>query len=145
MTAIPHWRVAGSTDVRRLRAGDDWSLVWWDGEGLHVSVSDQRDQSLFRLMFDRGATFDVLPAEQLIVAFAQRDGVEQLTIDHLLTDQVEPRILAHEGGLIIHASAIEVNGAIILFVGTSGVGKSSYPKRLPPALSNEQQEIMNNI
>ena len=125
MTAIPHWRVTGLNDAQGRDADGEWSSVWWDGEGLHISARDALDQSLYRLKFERGATFDVQPFDRLIVASAHSDNVAQLTIDHLLSDQVEPRILAHEGGLIIHASAIGVNGAAILFVGTSGVGKST--------------------
>ena len=67
----------------------------------------------------------MIPTERLIIASAHNNGIAQLTIDHLLSDQVEPRILAHEGELIIHASAIRLSGASILFVGTSGVGKST--------------------
>ena len=125
MSVIPHWRVTRSDDTARRDANADWSSVWWDGEGLHISETDALDQSLYRLRFERGATFDVHPADRLIVASPNSDDVAQLTIDHLLSDQVEPRILAHEGELIIHASAIGVNGASILFVGTSGVGKST--------------------
>ena len=125
MTAIPHWRVAGSDDAAQSDAVPDWSSVWWDGEGLHISANHELDRSLYRLQFDRGATFDVHPADRLIIASANRNDIAPLTIDHLLSDQVEPRILAHEGELIIHASAIRLNGASILFVGTSGVGKST--------------------
>ena len=125
MTTIPHWRVAGADYVHRRDVVHEWSSVWWDVEGLHISASDVYEQSLFRLKFERGATFDVLPAERLIVASAHKDDIPQLTIEHLLADQVEPRVLAYEGELIIHASAIDMNGTTILFVGTSGVGKST--------------------
>lgn len=125
MTAIPHWRVASQGNARQRRAVTNWSSSWYDGDGLRISASDGCAKFLFRLRFERGATFDVLPAERLIVASAHKDNVAQLTIDNLLSDQVEPRVLAYEGELIIHASAIEVDGTSILFVGDSGVGKST--------------------
>lgn len=125
MTAIPHWRVAGTVDARSGEVKQSWSSVWWDGEGLHISANETLEHSFYRLSFKLGASFDVVPAKQLIVPSAQKDDVEQNTIDLLLSDQVEPRVLAHEGKLIIHASAIELDGMSILFVGTSGVGKST--------------------
>ena len=125
MTAIPDWRVADAEkDAKRVEL-INWSSVWWDGEGLNISVNDDAERPLFRLIFARGAMFDVIPAERLIVAVKHTDDISPLTITHLLADQVEPRILAHEGVFIVHASAIEVDGAVVLFVGDSGVGKST--------------------
>jgi hypothetical protein len=47
------------------------------------------------------------------------------TIRHLLLDQVIPRVLAHHDQIVLHASAIAINGAAIAFVGESGAGKST--------------------
>jgi hypothetical protein len=47
------------------------------------------------------------------------------TIHHLLLDQVLPRYLAHQGMLMIHASAVQVDKGLVLFIGDSGSGKST--------------------
>lgn len=125
MTAIPHWRVLDASDGSRPQDDIHWTSTWWDGEGLRIGVAGDRRRPLFRMTFDRGATFDVAPADRLITAHVHADDVAPRTIACLLADQVEPRVLAHEGAFIVHASAIEVEGYVILFVGDSGVGKST--------------------
>ena len=125
MTAIPDWRVADAEEDGKRVERINWSPVWWDGEGLHIYVNDDVERPLFRLKFARGATFDVVPAERLIVSVKHADDISPLTMTQLLADQVEPRILAYEGVFIVHASAIEVDGAVVLFVGDSGAGKST--------------------
>jgi hypothetical protein len=47
------------------------------------------------------------------------------TLRHLLIDQVIPRLLAVGGRLVLHASAVAVDGEAIAFIGPSGAGKSS--------------------
>lgn len=125
MTAIPHWRIVDARNDGPVPDDIQWSSVWWDGEGLRIRVDDNPGRPLFRMEFDRGATFDVAPADRLIRAFKHKDGVAPRIIADLLADQVEPRVLAYEGAFIVHASAIEVNGFIVLFVGDSGFGKST--------------------
>lgn len=125
MTAIPHWRISEAEGSRARDIAHDWSSIWWDGEGLHISTGEAGERTFIRLHFDRGASFDVMPADRLIVASAHKDDLPPQTVRNLLADQVEPRVLAHEGVFVIHASAVEVDGAAILFTGTSGVGKST--------------------
>lgn len=48
------------------------------------------------------------------------------TLDHLLVDQLLPRALAHAGDLLLlHAGAVNVEGRAVLFLGTTGAGKST--------------------
>jgi hypothetical protein len=47
------------------------------------------------------------------------------TIRHLLLDQVLPRCLAHRGKIMLHASAVQLEQGLLLFIGDSGTGKST--------------------
>jgi hypothetical protein len=47
------------------------------------------------------------------------------TINQLYLNQLLPLLLSHQGKLVFHASAIEVDGLGIAFVGVSGRGKST--------------------
>lgn len=52
-------------------------------------------------------------------------GVDEATSRHLYLNQVYPLALSKIGKLVFHASAIEINGEVIAFVGRSGRGKST--------------------
>ena len=47
------------------------------------------------------------------------------TLEHLLIDQVLPRVLTHRGYLVIHAGCVATPHGAIAFVGGSGSGKST--------------------
>ena len=51
--------------------------------------------------------------------------VDDSTLEHLLVDQVLPRVLAQQGELMVHASALSIDGRHALFLGPSGWGKST--------------------
>lgn len=59
------------------------------------------------------------------VSFAFSGAVDAQTVEHLLADQVLPRILAHSGVLVVHAAAVLIEGRAVLLVGRSGSGKST--------------------
>lgn len=63
--------------------------------------------------------------EQRRILVAAPAITDNATLEHLLVDQVLPRLLAHEGNLLIHASALDINGSCALFMGPSGWGKST--------------------
>jgi hypothetical protein len=48
-----------------------------------------------------------------------------VTLRHLLVDQLLPHLLAVGGDLVLHASAVELDGTALAFVGPTGAGKSS--------------------
>ena len=52
-------------------------------------------------------------------------GVADATTRHLYLNQVLPLALSRMGKLVLHASAVEVHGEGIVFVGESGRGKST--------------------
>jgi hypothetical protein len=50
---------------------------------------------------------------------------EDATVDHLFLNQVVPLALSRQGKLVLHASAVEIDGAAVAFLGPSGRGKST--------------------
>lgn len=63
------------------------------------------------------------------------------TLEHLLLEQVLPRVLAQQGGLMLHAGGVAIDGRVALFIGESGRGKSTWSAVLQrqghPVLSDD--------
>lgn len=66
--------------------------------------------------------------------------VDEATLSHLLLDQVLPRLLAHEGALVLHAAAVDTGAGVVLLVGGSGSGKST----LAAALSRSGAAVLSD-
>ena len=99
-------------------------LRWQDTETpLSIWQSDAGGQSSYSLRMSDELRVDILPGQQIIVR--PRGDLPQFTIDHFLADQVLPRLLAHEGALVIHAGAVRVGDQAVLLMGQSGRGKST--------------------
>jgi hypothetical protein len=74
------------------------------------------------LWFPDLATFRVEQDGALVTFQATTD---RETLQHLLLDQVLPRVLAHRGHHVLHAAAVDVARGAIGFVGETGRGKST--------------------
>lgn len=59
-----------------------------------------------------------------------RSGIPLRTIRHLLLDQVLPATLASDRRLVLHASAVEIDGRAVGFLGPAGAGKSTIAAAL---------------
>ena len=72
-------------------------------------------------------------------------GCTQATLTHILLDQVLPRLLTGRGDLVLHASAVEIDGMAVAFLGPSGRGKSTLAGALDraghPCLSDDVVRI----
>lgn len=79
----------------------------------------------YLLSVGSAADFLVSFPQKRVSIFGIGSGVSQATIEHLLFDQLLPRILAHLGHLVLHAGAVNVRGKAVLFVGQTGRGKST--------------------
>lgn len=118
------WQVSA---LGTLETRTDISLeksVWVDPSGsLTVIYVGQEPGGFFRLCQEGQIYVDLLPQRRLAVSAAE--GISRHTIDHLISDQIIPRAMAHEGQFILHAGGIRLSDATILFMGTSGRGKST--------------------
>lgn len=52
-------------------------------------------------------------------------GVTDEMVRHLLLDQVIPRVVGYRGHIVLHASAVRIDGVAIAFLGETGWGKST--------------------
>jgi hypothetical protein len=69
------------------------------------------------------------------------DGTIDTDLFHYLVDQTLPRLLAHDGRLVLHAGAVRAGGQGIAFIAPSGHGKStltgSFHKAGHPLISDD--------
>jgi hypothetical protein len=79
--------------------------------------------------FGRQVWFFINPAMREIVAFPY-PGVPVRTVRHLLLDQIVPMLLGDADHLVIHASAVAIDGGAVAFIGPSGSGKSTVAAAL---------------
>lgn len=96
--------------------------AWSDGS-LSV-LAESEDSRRFLVSFANTAEFLIDFAKREIFIHCLGSHSPQ-GIQHLLDDQILPRILAHEGELVLHAAGVAAADGAILFIGASGSGKSS--------------------
>jgi len=83
-----------------------------------------RTASGYLLRFPDLADYLVSPDGRVVVCHPV-PGVTAQTLQHLYDNQVLPLALSRLGQLVFHASAVEVDGRAVVFVGVSGRGKST--------------------
>jgi len=83
-----------------------------------------RTNAGYMIRFPDLADFQV-SADGLYVSCSPAPDVTEATIQHLYLNQVNPLALSIMGKLVFHASAVEVGGYAVAFVGESGRGKST--------------------
>jgi hypothetical protein len=93
-----------------------------DGRSWCIIRRSRQDRYLIR--FPKLADFVVLLSERRITCHPDR-STDERTARHLLLDQVIPRVLAMDGAVVLHASAVAVDGRAVAFVGPTGAGKST--------------------
>ena len=101
----------------------------WESEAGQVDLSLGVAGDSYALRFPGLAAFAV--EGDHITCYPLTEDLPEYTLRHLLLDQVIPRWLGHRGELVLHASAINLPGrGAVLFVGDSGVGKSTLAAAL---------------
>jgi hypothetical protein len=95
-------RVSGWTVYKISNLTDQYCVAFWGNATAYVSMSSKE--------------IHICPISP---------EISSETLQHLVLDQVLPRVMAHEGHLVIHASAIAKNGSAIVIIGPSGYGKST--------------------
>lgn len=103
--------------------GYDWIHHWCFSDGS-ITISLAREGENYLLRFPGLADFLIQSEDHHITCFPQTGTIEE-TVRHLLLDQVIPRIMAHSGNIVLHASAVMIDGQAVVFVGDTGWGKST--------------------
>jgi hypothetical protein len=82
------------------------------------------DEDRYLISFPKLADFVVLLSERRIVCYPDGSTDERIA-RHLLLDQVIPSVLAMDGEVVLHASAVSIDERAVAFVGPTGAGKST--------------------
>ncbi len=104
-------------------AGEDWIHHWREDDGSQVLALARRGGD-YLLRFHGQCDF-AIDAQGRSVTIDPLGDLAEDTLEHLLIDQVLPRMLAHRGELVAHASVVETGQGSVLFLGRSGWGKST--------------------
>ncbi len=120
--------VAGDFAWCRLDSPPDWENAawvheWQTGNGPPTLSIARKEEGLL-LRFPDLADFSITNDGNRIGAWPA-PGTDDETLRHLLLDQVLPRLLAHQGRLVLHAGAVRVDDTAIAFLGAAGCGKST--------------------
>jgi hypothetical protein len=83
-----------------------------------------RTDTGYLLRFPDLADFEV-SADGCAVRCWPAPSISEATVQHLYLNQVLPLVLSKLGKLVFHASAVEIDGVAVAFMGESGRGKST--------------------
>jgi hypothetical protein len=119
------WSVDLDTPDNNAFIGADLTKLWTDPSGWTSVSVDPGKQNLYLVHFRELATVSVEFANRYIRVWPAFSDLPLETIQHLIADQVVPRIIAHEGRLVIHAGAVQFDERAITIIGESGRGKST--------------------
>jgi len=126
-------------DAREQPAEPVWTHRWTTPNGKIVLAHRQQGEFHW-LRFPALADFSISQDARDIVCYPLPQ-IPTETIRHLLLDQVLPRCLAHQGKLMLHASAVWLDQGVLLFIGGSGAGKSTlagnFHQAGQPALADD--------
>lgn len=106
----------------------EYEVEWfhsWKAPGGDEIMACAHHGDAFLLRFSGLASFTI-DFNSRRVSVSPENECPESTLAHLLIDQVMPRILGHQGRMVVHASAVEISeGHAVAFTGTSGQGKST--------------------
>lgn len=131
---LPGWTLQRAIPIAPLAVQQAERLIWCDEFG-HLAVSEvsHSGSPCFRVCQIGQVAVDVSFSQRHLIERPVSSAIPAETLDHFLADQVLPRILAHEGRLVLHAGAIKRSGSAIVFLGQSGRGKSTLVASLDQA------------
>jgi len=104
--------------------------VWTDSIGSLTVTRGQYELGNYSVVFWGIASVFISMSSKNVRIYPVGSGTSFETIEHILQDQVLPRIIAHEGRLVLHAGAVSQRGGAIAFLGDSGRGKSTLSASL---------------
>ncbi len=100
-----------------------WLYHWIDGDEVLLSLAQQSDGYWLRVPDYADFLVQLRPCTVLISPEGR--SLDTATLEHLLVDQILPRVLAQLGGTLVHASTVRIGQRHVLFLGPSGWGKST--------------------
>lgn len=96
---------------------------WQSPRGV-VKADFYRAEDSYLVHVPGVAEFEIPPHSREVVA-RREHGTDADAVANVFTQQIVPLALSARGHTILHASAIEVDGAAVAFVAASGRGKST--------------------
>lgn len=129
-TAIDLW-IGAPHVVEALPERRQWQHQWPDPRG-NATLQLAPDGTRCVLRTPGLCDFHI-DATRTRIEVVQTPNVDAETLEHLLVDQVLPRLLADQGALVVHASCLRIGDACALFMGQSGWGKSTLAGLLQQA------------
>ena len=126
MFPIDGWVYVSGAPLAQEIFCHDWIECWRDDSGTLVVCRPKIGEAAdYQVSFSGYASFVVSFGKQQLFKANVAPGTPELALDHFVADQVLPRVLAHQGKLVLHAGAVEVEGRAIVLLGQSGRGKST--------------------
>ncbi len=125
------------------RAPAEGSVHWyhhWEAPGGRRWLSAGRSGGDYLLRFAGIADFQISGDGRAVRCYPLAE-VPDATLRHLFLDQVFPLVLSHRGRLVLHASAVAIDGGAAGLLGETGAGKSTLAASLArhgyPLLSDD--------
>lgn len=111
-------------EPRRMAPMDRPAFHTWLNDDQSVYLAFYRREGGYLLRFPDMADFEVASDGEDVRAWPTPE-VTTGTLDHLWLNQVLPLALTRQGRLVLHASAVDISGHGVAFLGDSGMGKST--------------------
>lgn len=129
-TAHPVIQIEHASPAKWNQAGVAEWLHSWRGHNGHPTLEvalapGAGHESGERLLRAPGHCDFLVDPDNALVTVDGNDDLDAHTLEHLLLDQVLPRLLAARGHLMAHASLVQVGDRCVAFLGESGWGKST--------------------
>lgn len=96
----------------------------WHGPGGHAIADFYRLASVYVIRFSGLADFHIAHDGSTIEGYPV-PGVSAETVSHLYLNQALPLALSRQRRLVLHGSAVEIDGTAVAFIARSGSGKST--------------------
>ena len=100
-----------------------WQHHWLDGDEALLSLARQDSDYWLRVPDYADFRIRLQPCSVQVVPLDA--ALDAATLEHLLVDQILPRVLAQHGASLVHASAVRIGARQVLFAAPSGWGKST--------------------
>ena len=114
--------------------------------GLHVSMNTFGRTACLALPYqvDSDAAPDMVINTGLRLADPESPAFEEDALEYMTTGRLFYRQLIAHGGMMLHASAVAMDGKAYLFTADSGTGKSTHTALWRQAFGDERVRLIND-